>query len=59
VINYIKKQYKQKNPVTQRMTGFVKVASTYSSIRQLTDSTIKVINYIKNSINKKILSLKE
>ena len=31
VINYIKKQYKQKNPVTQRMTGFVKVASTYSS----------------------------
>jgi hypothetical protein len=41
------------------MTGFVKVASTYSSIRQLTDSTIKVINYIKNSINKKILSLKE
>jgi len=41
------------------MTGFIKVASTYSSIRRLTDSTSKVIAYIKNSINKKILSLKE
>ena len=28
---FVKKQYKQKNPVTQRMTGFIKVASTYSS----------------------------